>query len=131
MASRNFQRVQAASKEAKLLFAHITIGASGAPTLSASQSLGVASISRTSAGLYVLTLSDTYNSLLHVQAVVQNSSVDDIQLQIKSEDVDGAKTITFNTKAPTDASTTTQVVADPADGTVLRLMIWVKNTNVL
>lgn len=131
MASRNFQRVQAASKEAKLLFAHITIGASGAPTLNATKSQGVASISRTSEGLYVLTLSDLYNSLLFVDMVAQNATIDDIRFHLKSESVASAKTITFNTVSPTAADDTAPVVNDPADGTVLKMIIWVKNTDVI
>ena len=43
------------------LFGQVAIGAVGAPTLSASLSKGIASISRVSAGLYTLTLSDKYN----------------------------------------------------------------------
>lgn len=131
MADRNFNRIQSATKEAKLVHAHVTIGASGAPTLNASKSQGVASVSRTSAGLYVMTLSDRYNSLLDMHAMVLNSSINDIQVQIKSEDVAVAKTITFNTKAPTNSSTTTQVVTDPANGTVLKISVWVKNSDIL
>lgn len=130
MANRNFNRLQSVQREAKHIHAHVTIGSTGAPTLNASKSLGVASISRTSTGLYVLTLSDKYSSLLDFSAMILNSSINDIQAQIKSEAVSTAKTITFNTKAPTNSSTTTQIVADPADGTVLLINVLVKNTSV-
>lgn len=130
MANRNFHRVQSLVRELKLLNAHITIGSSGAPTLSTTKSNGVASISRTSEGLYVLTLDDKYNQLIDFHAMVLNSSIDDLQVQVKAESVASAKTITFNTKSPTDSSTTTQVVNDPANGTVLLLTILVKNTDI-
>lgn len=131
MANRNFNRVQSATKEAKLIHAHVAIGSSGAPTLNASKSQGVASISRTSEGLYVLTLSDLYNSLLGFQAMVIGTSADNIKFQVNAEAVATAKTITFNTYAPTAADDTALVVNDPVDGSIIKIAVWVKNTDVL
>ena len=47
------------------LYFKAAIGASGAPTLSAAASKGVASITRNSAGNYTVVLSDKYNAFLH------------------------------------------------------------------
>jgi hypothetical protein len=46
------------------LFATIAIGATGAPTVSASLSKGLASVVRNSAGKYTLTLQDAFQALL-------------------------------------------------------------------
>lgn len=122
MANRNWQRRQALEHEVKDLYARVTIGASGAPTLVSPA--GIASISRTSAGLYVLTLQDNYASLKFFNGVHQNSSAEDLNFQISAEDVLSAKTITFRTLAGA-------VATDPANGDVLLLKIEVKNTTVL
>lgn len=48
-------------KNTKVVFAKVTIGATGAPTLVTAQSKGIISISRSSAGRYVLTFGTTSN----------------------------------------------------------------------
>lgn len=56
MANRYFtQFPKVLEKEKVSLFAHVTFGAAGAPTLDTANSKGIKSISRTSAGLYVVT----------------------------------------------------------------------------
>ena len=52
MANRSFQRLQALDKEIKIVHGQFAVGGSGAPTLSASKSVGVKSITRNSAGDY-------------------------------------------------------------------------------
>ncbi len=122
MANRTFNRRQALEKEVKDIYARITIGATGAPTLTFAP--GCASISRTSAGLYVLTLQDKYASLKSFSVKHQSTSAEDLTSQIKSEDVNGAKTITFFTL--TGATPT-----DPANGDVLLVKAELKNTNII
>lgn len=62
MASRLMaNRVYTGKKDWKILNAQVAVGATGAPTLSAANSFGVASVSRTSAGLYVFTFGVTAN----------------------------------------------------------------------
>lgn len=53
------------------LYARVTIGAAGAPTLVASASKGIQSITRNSAGLYTIVLQDKYVGLLHFSVAVQ------------------------------------------------------------
>lgn len=61
MANRYFNQFRLSLEKSVVdLFADVTFGGTGAPTLVAANSKGVASISRTSAGLYVITLSDSY-----------------------------------------------------------------------
>lgn len=121
MANRTFNDAQALEKEVKTLFAKITIGASGAPTLTGG--LGVASIARTSAGLYKLTLSDAYPTLLFVKGIVLSATAEDITFQVKAEAVATTKVIDFFTLTGGTAT-------DPASGDVLLLEICLKNTTV-
>ena len=124
MANRSFHRVQSLAREAKHLYAYVSIGATGAPTLDTNKSIGVASITRDSAGVYIITLDDKYNNLLFFDAMMLEATAEDITFQVESEDVDGAKTIQFQCKA---ADTET----DPSDGSVLLIKIEVKNSSVV
>jgi hypothetical protein len=56
MANRSFQRLQALDKEIKIIHGQFSVGGSGAPTLSASKSVGVKSVTRNSAGDYSVVL---------------------------------------------------------------------------
>lgn len=123
MAARNFNRKQALEKEVKEIYAKITIGASGAPTLVAAQSQGVASISRTSAGLYVLTLQDKYMKLMHASFAVTTPTISDIKANLKSESVLSAKTVTFH-------CSTGAIATDPASGDSILVQLQLKNSSV-
>lgn len=122
MANRNFQRKQALEKEVKSLYAKITIGAAGAPTLTTG--VGIASVSRTSAGLYRITLQDKYASLKSVDVKHLATAAQDLNFQVKAEDVASAKTIDL-------FCLTGAVATDPANPSVLLVQIDVKNTSVL
>lgn len=123
MANRNFHRLQSLTREVKHLHAKVSIGASGAPTLDTNLSIGVASITRDSAGVYILTLDDKYNALIDFSVMQVAASAEDLTFQIESEDVDGAKTIQFQCKAAA-------VETDPSDGSSLLIKIALKNTSV-
>lgn len=122
MANRNFNRKQALEKEVKSLYLKVAIGATGAPTLSSG--IGVASITRTSAGLYQITLQDKYASLKSFSVRHLASSAQDLNFQLKAEDVASAKTIDFF--CLTGASAT-----DPANPSTLHIQIDLKNTTVI
>lgn len=123
MANRRFQRLQSLTREVKILHAKVAIGASGAPTLDSEISLGIASISRDSAGVYLITLEDKYSKLVSFKVMQQAAAAEDLTFQIESEDVDGAKTIQFQCKAAA-------VETDPSDGSSLFIEIALKNTSV-
>ena len=123
MANRRFQRVQSLSREVKILHGRVAIGAAGAPTLDANLSVGISSVERDSAGVYIVTLDDAYNNLLHFSVMQLEATAEDLTFQVESEDVDGAKTIQFQCKAAA-------VETDPSDGSVLLLRIELKNTSV-
>lgn len=123
MANRRFHRVQSLAREVKSVYGRVSIGASGAPTLVAASSIGVASVERDSAGVYIVTLDDKYHSLLHASVMHLEATAEDLTFQVESEDVDGAKTIQIQCKAAA-------VETDPSDGSVLLLKFELKNTNV-
>lgn len=118
MASRIFNKKQSLEREVKELYAKITIGATGAPTLTVG--VGIESIARNSAGDYTLTLSDRYNSLKMAKVRVLSATEEDLRAQLKSETVATTKQVNFMTL--TDATKT-----DPADGSVLIVKLDLKN----
>lgn len=122
MANRNFNRFQALEKEVKSLYADVAIGASGAPTLS--RGIGIASVTRSSAGVYVVTLQDKYNRLMSVDVKVLSASAQDLLVQLQAESVASAKTITFRTQNAAATAT------DPTSGSRLLVQINVKNSSV-
>lgn len=124
MASRNFHRVQSLAREVKSVYAYVSIGASGAPTLDSNKSVGVTSITRDSAGVYVVTLDDKYNNLLFFNVQMLEATAEDITFQVESEAVATSKTIQFQCKAAA-------VETDPSDGSVLLIKIDLKNTSVV
>lgn len=125
MANRNFNRKQALDKEIKEIYAKVTIGAAGAPTLvtASNTSVGVASISRTSAGLYVLTLQDKYNRLSHADIHIITPTAEDIKAHVSAETVATSKTVTFRCDAA-------GVATDPASGDSFLIALQLKNSSV-
>ncbi len=122
MANRNFQRRQALESEVKDIYAKVTVGSSGAPTLVSP--VGVASIARNSAGNYTITLQDKYSSLKFFRVSFKASSAQDMNVQIIAEDVAAAKTVNF--VCLTGASAT-----DPASGQTMLIKLELKNTSVI
>ena len=121
MASRNYNRMQALTKEAKELHITVAIGASGAPTVTNEKEAGTSDITRNAAGEYTLTLQDKYVRLLAFQDTVISTAQQDSKVQVTAEDVAGAKTIDFTTSV---AGTPT----DLADGDTLLLTVKAKNS---
>jgi hypothetical protein len=81
-------------KRVSSIFAHVSFGAAGAPTLDVPNSKGVVSITRDSAGVYTIVFGtqarmlDTYVKLLSVsKAMLVASSADDRQMSVLSNDV--------------------------------------------
>ena len=78
-----------------VLFGKVAIGAAGAPTLSAVNSKGIASMSRTAAGKYTITLQDKYVSFLGMQItpLLASGLPANISFCVVSESVSSAKTV--------------------------------------
>ncbi len=122
MANRAFKKKQALEPEVKDLYAKITIGVTGAPTLTTG--IGIESIVRSAQGDYRLTLQDQYYSLKFFYGIHLKSAGEDLVFQLKAETVSSTKLIDFFTN--TGATPT-----DPANGDVLYLKIEVKNTSAI
>lgn len=106
------------------LFVKVSFGVSGAPTLvtTGGFSKGIASVSRTSAGKFVITMSDTYNYLIGIKGcfvAAGGPSAPDVN--VSAESVASAKTVTILTQSG-------GVSTDPASGEVLLLEIELKNS---
>lgn len=121
MANRNYNRLQALEKEIKDIHLDVAIGGTGAPTLTRGK--GVASIARVSAGLYRITLSDTYNRLMDAHVVHLAAAVEDVTVQLKLETVATTKLVEFFTL-------TGGVATDPASGDRLLITLKLKNSSI-
>lgn len=107
------------------LYARIAIGATGAPTLSSGK--GIASVSRSSAGRYVVTLEDAYNALLCTTVTAEGTITDDsatvgTTFKVRSSDVTNSTTPTVTIQAVKADGT----AADPGDGDTLNVCLTLK-----
>lgn len=122
MANRTFNKKQALEKEVKEIYVDIAIGGTGAPTLT--RGTGVASVARSSTGVYLITLQDKYMRLMAAQASVVTPSAEDIEVQLAAESVASAKTVTLRCH-------TAGVATDPASGDRILVRLDLKNSSVV
>jgi hypothetical protein len=112
MANRMFsERRLSLEKEVVDLYANVSVGETGAPTLVRGK--GIASVVRDSAGLYTITLSDKYNALLGatVTCIVPSGVQAAPNPQVVSEAVATDKTVVIQFNDLSTPSAT-----DPASG---------------
>lgn len=128
MANRNFKRDRGAFEKGLVdIYANVAIGAAGAPTMTAKQCLGIATVVRVSAGLYTVTLADRYQRTMDFNANFLNATGAHtvFQVVLKSDSV--------NTATPSlqircnDAS---GAAVDPSSGAVLIMHFHLKNSTV-
>jgi len=123
MANRNFNRKQSLEREVKDIYFSVSFGDTGAPTLLSS--VGVASISRTSQGLYLVTLEDKYfGGLKHFSGTLLDADAEDIVIQLKEEAVAVSKTLSFFTN-------TSATATDPSNGSKAFFKLELKNSTIL
>lgn len=143
MSSRNEYRDQGQLEPGVIKrYARIAIGASGAPTFSTTggpsgqnHNKGLASISRTSAGLYVLTFQDTFQRVLGLEGVFTSSTgipAAPAPVCLKTDSVGtrvspNGGTLTFTTGAFSGGSGAF-VATDPGSGEILLLEITLSNS---
>lgn len=109
------------------LFAKVSIGASGAPTLVKNTGMGISSITRSSAGKYVITLSHAYYALLGVRSTINSgTSAPAAPSVYVSADAVTSKTAPAVTVVYNAAGTPT----DPASGEVLMIEIALQKSSV-
>lgn len=129
MADRNWARDQSAIERGLVqLDFSINIGATGAPTLPRTGT-GVASVTRTAAGTYTITLEDAYVSLIGAgitTAAVQNTFAQSTAIlngTAAQQDVSVAKQVKFYTAVTTPA-------ADLPSGSSVHFTLVLKNSQV-
>jgi hypothetical protein len=130
MANRYFDQFQLSLEKSKVrLFGKVSIGATGAPTLDAVNSKGVASITRNSAGNYTVVLQDVYSRFMdfHPCLVVGAGTPAAPHCFVVSESVANvaSKAIVIQFTAADGVTAT-----DPADGESLRFTLDLKNSSV-
>ncbi len=147
------------------IYAVVAIGATGAPTLkfwngalgtysnaatsgAGAGAEGVKSISRTSAGLYVFTLQDSWRRLITADVQILNaagipqssttaSTAGGLVMGVLSGASDTnvasatAPIISVQFSAPTSSSVTTLIAADPTSGDSLRFHFTLQNSSAL
>jgi hypothetical protein len=107
------------------LFVRVSIGAAGAPTLSTTYAKGVASISRSAAGRYVITLQDKYNNLMGIECSFLIAGIPAAPIaSIFADNVAASGALTIQCADAAGAA------ADPANGEVMLLKISLKNSSV-
>lgn len=102
-----------------VLYARITFGASGAPTVDGVNSKGVKSVARTGAGAYTVTLEDPYVRLMGLRHVCVSATAPAAPSMYVTAESVTTKTINVQFNA---AGTST----DPASGEEVRLEIVLK-----
>lgn len=106
------------------LYATVTFGAVGAPTLDAPNSKGIASITRTGTGAYDVQLQDTYVRFMMALQVFTGQDPAAPEMYVVSETVNSLGSpiisIQFNSSTATPE--------DPASGDAVRLQFSLKNS---
>ena len=106
------------------LYLKATIGALGAPTLVAASSVGIDSISRTSAGNYLITLNKKYQSLRMAKSCfIASGGAAAPDLSVDTDSVRTAGTLIVVTQ-------TGGVSTDPGNGETMLLEIMLKDSSV-
>lgn len=106
-----------------VLFGKVAIGATGAPTINAVKSKGIASVSRTSAGLYVVTLNDKYVDMFSFRASFVGATDPGVAYSYTvSQFVGTTKIITIQCKDISGAA------VDPVSGSEMQLEVILKTS---
>jgi len=101
----------------------VAIGASGAPTINVSQSVGITSITRTGAGVYDIVFVDGYQYLADY-SVFQIGASQDLTFQVTTDFNTSTKTLSLTCK-------TANTATDPTNGTSLKGHFAFKNSSVI
>lgn len=110
------------------LFGQVAIGATGAPTLSAANSMGITSITRNSAGNYTIVLNDTWVKFLGFHWTMVDSGTQTVATcYVVSETVATAATKNIVIQCQDFAG----AAVDPRNGATLRFEIVLNNSSAM
>lgn len=126
MANRTFQQfTQSLVPGFVILTGKVAIGATGFPTLTTGQFNGIASVVRTGAGLYTITLQDKYVDFCSVTAsVISSASLPVVDVVVSAVDVVTAGTVNIKTVDWTTGATLT----DPSPEDILVFTLTLANS---
>lgn len=133
MASRRFYQLsKTLEPEVVKLFVHLTFAAAAVTLTADPRNKGIASVSRTSAGLFVLTLDDKYQRILNFVGVMRATSglPGAPVFAVKADTVATTKTITFTTLLM-GSGAAAPVATDPADTDIGLIEITLSNSVAL
>ncbi len=132
MASGLWNRIRNALEPGVVdLFCEFSIGSSGAATLVRGK--GVASVAKSTTGVYVVTLKEQYQRILGIKASVKNTGgVPNAPFVYESaaDTVASDKTITITTAAASGTSGAL-VATEPASGNVYRVTLTLGNSSAI
>ncbi len=130
MAARDYTYAQALEKEVKILFGSVVIGSTGA----VGTVKGNFKITRTSAGVYQIILTDKYNRMLGSTAGFVQGTANTPSGIFKVEISSGAATFQADQASATGYQITTYNAAeaptDPVAGSVLSIVWYMRNTTI-
>lgn len=106
-----------------VLFGKVAIGATGAPTINAVKSKGIASVARTGAGAYTITLNDIYVDMYKCGVNFMFATSPGVaNVYVVSQDVAAAKTILIQCEDFAGAA------VDPANGAEMQIELMLKTS---
>ena len=122
----NYNRQFTYSQEVNMttLFLRADIGATGAPTIDTANSKGIASIARTAAGDYTITLSEPYNTLLGASVISLEAGDTEFNWSLTANSVSASTPTVQISNLPGGVAT------DPDDGSDLFVTLHLKNSSV-
>ena len=126
MANRRFEQFRlSAEKQVVDLFAVITIGATGAPTLTRGKH--ITSVTRDGAGQYTIVLDDSFVQLIgmNVMFFASTSAAAAPMVVLEANNIASTKAFTIQCRA-IDNSTAT----DPAEGEIMYLHLALRNSSI-
>lgn len=128
MANRRLYQFQYSyERDLVAIYARISIGAAGAPTLVGGPGKGVVSVTRSSAGKYVIALQDNFNKLMMLEPnlFVAAGAPAAPNVYLAAEQVASLTAPSITIQCATPAGTAT----DPASGEILLIEITCRNSS--
>lgn len=126
MANRWFDQFRfSLEKNVVELYLKVSIGGSGAPTMDSTQSKGITSITRNSAGDYTVVMQDNYYRLLDFSVNQQNAT------GIPNAPVVGLKANSVTSGSFEFVTSVGGVATDPSSGNTLYIRVALSNSSAI
>ena len=136
MANRSFQRLQALDKEIKIIHGQFAVGGTGAPTLSASKSVGVKAVYRVGAGHFRIELGtpggdvDKYSHFFGAYFDIQKSTAIGSTAGGVGFQLQGAPSVSTDGQIDFFSLKSNGDEADPGNSETIHFMVVLKNSSL-